>query len=141
MIRHRVTKEVEKALIHCEPQVKYDVLESLQDLPRLIVDLIPLPGLTPEETSSDAAGEMDFLDFLDIGEDYIFGVGDVDGVGFLHDASGPFGSSDSSDCSDPYQAGTSSATSVEDDAYQSFDAKAVLAPESFHLNYPANNLY
>ncbi|KAJ4169333.1 hypothetical protein NW754_016367 [Fusarium falciforme] len=138
VIRHRVTKEVEKALMHYEPQVKHDIIESLRDLPRCIADLFPLPGLTSEETS-DMAEETGFLDFLDMGDDYIFG--DVDGTGFLNDNSATFGSSESSDCSDPYQAGTSSATSVEDDVYQSFDAKTGLAPESFHLSYSANNLY
>ncbi|RSL94459.1 hypothetical protein CDV31_014314 [Fusarium ambrosium] len=138
VIRHRVTKEVEKALMHYEPQVKNDIIESLRDLPRCIADLFPLPGLTSEETS-DMAEETGFLDFLDMGDDYIFG--DVDGTGFLNDNSATFGSSESSDCSDPYQAGTSSATSVEDDVYPSFDAKTGLAPESFHLSYSSNNLY
>ncbi|KAJ4326042.1 hypothetical protein N0V84_003262 [Fusarium piperis] len=140
VICHRVTKEVEKALINCEPQVKNDVMEGLQDLPRVIADLFPLPGLTSQETS-DMTGETGFFDFLNVGDEFIFGAGDVYGADFLNDVSGPFGSSDSSDCSDPYQAGTSSATSVEDDVDQSFDAKAGLAPESFHLNYSANNLF
>ncbi|RSL62377.1 hypothetical protein CEP54_005797 [Fusarium duplospermum] len=138
VIRDHVTREVEKALIHYEPQVKDDVMERLQDLPRRLAGHIPIPGLSSEETSN-MAGEASFLDFLDIGDEYIFGG--VDGTGLLNEeAPAALVPSDSSDCSDPYQAGTSSATSVEDD-YQTFDAKTALAPESFYLSYSANNLY
>lgn len=140
IIHDHVTRAVEKALMHYESQVKDDVMERLQDLPHQVASHIPLPGMTSEETSN-MAGEAGFLDFLDICDmGYEDMVGGVDGgTSFPNDASGIFEFSDSSDCSDPYQAGTSSATSVEDD-YQSFDAKTGMAPESFYLGYPANNL-
>ncbi|KAF4972376.1 hypothetical protein FZEAL_9605 [Fusarium zealandicum] len=145
-IRQRVKQKVDKAFMNYAPHVKSDVSDMLQDLPRWIADIFPLPGLTSEETSNavEASGDLDFLESCDdsfdmdaMGDDY-FGSS---GAGYS-DLLGPsdvFISSESSDCSDPYQAGDSSATSVQDDAvYQYCDSKAGLMQTSLDMNYPSN---
>ncbi|KAM5355565.1 hypothetical protein ACJ41O_002211 [Fusarium nematophilum] len=145
VIRHHVTLEVERALNDVEPKLRSDVLERLHDLPRRIADCLPFPGLSSEETSdmADTSGFFSFLDDLDADAyaDDCFDFQSIDDPALLG-VSDSFGLSESSDYSDPYQAGDSSATSLQDDTtYQDFDSKTAIAPESFHLSYSSHGFY
>lgn len=119
-------------------------MERLQELPRIIADQLPFPGLSSEETSTaaDNIGLFTCLDSLDT-EDY----GD-DSFDFYSLDNGMVPNPpalellESSDSSDACQAGDSSATSVGDDMiYQQFDYKPVLMPTSIDFSLPGNGYY
>ncbi|KAF4449151.1 hypothetical protein F53441_7547 [Fusarium austroafricanum] len=125
-IQHQVAMVVENAFIDWEPRIKFSVMERLQELPRILANqLPPFPGLSSEETST-AADDLGFFSYLDslVSEDYgdeSFDFQALDDGAALNDSSA-LDMVESSDSSDAYQAGDSSATSVGDDTmYQQFD--------------------
>ncbi|KAF4970737.1 hypothetical protein FSARC_2294 [Fusarium sarcochroum] len=142
VIRRQVTMVVAKAFDDCEPQMKSNVLDRLQDLPRLIAERLPFPGLSSEETST-ATDDLGFFSYLDS-----FGLDDYGEESFdfqglddaaLFDSSNTLGIGESSDSSDAYQAGDSSATSVGDDTtYQQFEYKPGLIPTGIDFGIPDN---
>ncbi|PNP83233.1 hypothetical protein FNYG_03555 [Fusarium nygamai] len=147
-IQHQVAMVVEDAFNDWEPQMKVTVMERLQELPRIIADKLPFPGLSPEETSTaaDDFGLYSCLDYYsfapeDLGEEPFDFQAIDDGV-MLHN-SATFDMNESADSSDTYQASDSSATSLGDDAaYQQFDYKAsTMMPNSIDLRLPNNGGY
>ncbi|CZR33956.1 uncharacterized protein FPRO_01504 [Fusarium proliferatum ET1] len=146
-IEHQVAMVVEDAFNDWEPQMKVTVMERLQELPRIIADKLPFPGLSPEETST-AADDFGLYSCLDC---YSFAPEDLGGEPFDFQAiddgamlnnSETFDMNESTDSSDAYQASDSSATSLGDDAaYQQFDYKAAMMPNSIDLSLPSNGGY
>jgi hypothetical protein len=103
-------------------------MQRLQELPRIIAESLPFPGLDSEETSTaaDTIGLFDCLDSL--GPDFDFSELDS-GIGIQHQL--PLEFTESSDSSDTFQAGDSSATSVGDDTtYQQFDFKSAMLTQN-----------
>jgi hypothetical protein len=135
---------VEDAFIDWEPQMKVFVMERLQELPRIIADKLPFPGLSPEETST-AADDFGLYSCLD---SYSFAPEDLGEEPFDFQAiddghnSATLDMTESTDSSDAYQASDSSATSLGDDAaYQQFDYKTVTMPTSIDFSLPINGGY
>ncbi|KAF6529986.1 hypothetical protein HZS61_001298 [Fusarium oxysporum f. sp. conglutinans] len=132
-IQHQVAMAVEDAFNDWEPQMKVTVMERLQELPRIIADKLPFPGLSPEETSTaaDDFGLYSCLDYYsfapeDLGEEP-FDFQAIDDGAMLNN-SATLDMNESTDSSDAYQASDSSATSLGDDAaYQQVDYKAALS--------------
>jgi hypothetical protein len=138
---------VEDAFNDWEPQMKVTVMERLQELPRIIADKLPFPGLSSEETSTaaDDFGLYSCLDYYsftpeDLGEEPFDFQAIGDGA-MLH-YSAMFDMNESADSSDTYQASDSSATSLGDDAtYQQLDYKVSMMPNSIDLSLPNNGGY
>ncbi|KAF9772808.1 hypothetical protein IL306_009448 [Fusarium sp. DS 682] len=144
-IQQQVAMAVEDAFIDWEPQMKISVMERLQELPRIIADKLPFPGLSPEETST-AADDVGFFSYLDsfVSDDYgdePFDFQALDNEAMMKN-SATLDLIESSDSSDAYQTGDSSATSLGDDtAYQQFDYKAVMVPTSIDFSLQNNEYY
>jgi len=145
-VRQQIAKTVSEAFNDCAPQLKINVVESLQEaLPRILAGLLPYPGLDSEETSNatDTLGLFDLIDPFnsDLYEEEPFNFYEIDhGVGIQDTLPPEF--SEFSDSSDTYQAGDSSATSVGDDAsYQQFDIKSMVLPQNLDYNLPGNCFY
>ncbi|RGP63347.1 hypothetical protein FLONG3_9908 [Fusarium longipes] len=145
-VRHHVTKTVDEAFGEYEGQIKTTVMQSLQQLPRIIAELLPFPGLDSEETSTAAntIGLFDCIDSLgpDIYDSQPFDFGEIDnGNGFQTEFQLAF--TDSSESSDTCQAGDSSATSVGDDAtyQQQFDFKSAIMTQNTDYSVPNANFY
>jgi hypothetical protein len=138
---------VEDAFNDWEPQMKVTVMERLQELPRIIADKLPFPGLSPEETSTaaDDFGLYSCLDYYsfapeDLGEEP-FDFQAIDDGAMLNN-SATLDMNESTDSSDAYQASDSSATSLGDDAaYQQVDYKAAVMPSSIDFSSPNNGGY
>ncbi|KAF5021373.1 hypothetical protein F66182_6562 [Fusarium sp. NRRL 66182] len=142
VIHRHVTMAVAKALDDFEPQVKSNILDRLQDLPRMIAERIPFSGLSSEETST-AADELGFLSCLDSFGPDDYGEDSFDFEGLdnpaIFNSSDTWAMAEPSDSSDADPAVDSSATSVEDDTtYQHFDYKSVLLPASIDFG-PLDN--
>ncbi|KAF5532829.1 hypothetical protein FNAPI_12843 [Fusarium napiforme] len=146
-IEHQVAMVVEDAFNDWEPQLKVTVMERLQELPRIIADQFPFPGLSPEETSTaaDDFGLYSCLDYYsfapeELGEEP-FDFQAIDDGAMLNN-SATFEMNESTDSSDAYQASDSSATSLGDDAaYQQFDYKAAVMPNGIDISFPNNDGY
>uniref|UniRef100_A0A0D2XAM2 C2H2-type domain-containing protein n=1 Tax=Fusarium oxysporum (strain Fo5176) TaxID=660025 RepID=A0A0D2XAM2_FUSOF len=146
-IQHQVAMAVEDAFTDWEPQMKVTVMERLQELPRIIADKLPFPGLSPEETSTaaDDFGLYSCLDYYsfapeDLGEQP-FDFQAIDDGAMLNN-SATLDMNESTDSSDAYQASDSSATSLGDDAaYQQVDYKAAVMPSSIDFSFPNNGGY
>ncbi|KAM0258141.1 hypothetical protein ACHAPA_011404 [Fusarium lateritium] len=144
-IERQVVLAVEEAFGGCYPQLRSNVMEHLQELPRILADQVPFPGLSPEETSTAADNIglftcLDSLDTEDYGEDS-FDFYSLDNE-IVPSNPSALEMVESSDSSDAYQAGDSSATSVGDDmTYQQFDYKPVLMPTSLDFSLPGNGYY
>jgi hypothetical protein len=120
-------------------------MERLQELPRIIADQLPFPGLSSEETSTaaDNIGLFTCLDSLDTDDygDESFDFYNLDNE-IVSNNPPALDMAESSDSSDTYQAGDSSATSVGDDmTYQEFDYKPVLMPTSLDFSLTGNGYY
>lgn len=145
-VRQQIAKTVSEAFNDCAPQLKINVVESLQEeLPRILAGLLPYPGLDSEETSNaaDTFGLFDLIDPFnsDLYEEEPFNFHDIDQGVVIQDPFPPE-SSEFSDSSDTYQAGDSSATSVGDDAsYQQFDTKFMVMPQNLDFSVPGNCFY
>ncbi|KAH7197304.1 uncharacterized protein B0J16DRAFT_366530 [Fusarium flagelliforme] len=145
-VRQQIAKTVSEAFIDCAPQLKINVVESLQEaLPRILAGLLPYPGLDSEETSNaaDTLGLFDLIDPFnsDLYEEEPFDFHDIDQGVVIQDPFPPE-FSEFSDSSDTYQAGDSSATSVGDDAsYQQFDTKFIAMPQNLDFSVPGNCFY
>ncbi|GKT98394.1 hypothetical protein FLAG1_00505 [Fusarium langsethiae] len=144
-VRHHVTKTVNEAFGDFEPQIKSEVMQRLQELPRIIAELLPFPGLNSEETSSatDTIGLFDCFSSLDPnvynGEDFDFSVLD-NGIHIQNQLQ--LGFTDSSDSSDTYLAGDSSGTSVGDGtAYQQVDFKPTMQTQNVDYNLFSTQFY
>jgi hypothetical protein len=144
-IERQVVLAVDEAFGDYYPQLRSNVMERLQELPRIIADQLPFPGLSSEETSTaaDNIGFFTCLDSLDT-EDYgddSFDFCSLDS-GIVPNNPSALEMVESSDSSDAYQAGDSSATSIGDDmTYQQFDYKPVLMPTSLDFSLPDNGYY
>jgi hypothetical protein len=144
-VRHHVTKTVDEAFGDFEPQIKSEVMQRLQELPRIIAELLPFPGLNSEETSSatDTIGLFDCFSSLDPnvynGEEFDFSVLD-NGICIQNQLQ--LGFTDSSDSSDTYLAGDSSGTSVGDGtAYQQVDFKPTMQTQNVDYNLFSTQFY
>ncbi|KAM0236598.1 hypothetical protein ACHAP5_009329 [Fusarium lateritium] len=144
-IERQVVLAVDEAFGGYFPQMRSNVMERLQELPRIIADQLPFPGLSSEETSTAADNIglftcLDSLDTEDYGEDS-FDFYSLDNE-IVPSNPSALEMAESSDSSDAYQAGDSSATSVGDDmTYQQFDYKPVLMPTSLDFSLPDNVYY
>ncbi|KAL6919777.1 hypothetical protein ACHAP8_008456 [Fusarium lateritium] len=144
-VRHHVTKTVNEAFGDFVPQIKGEVMQRLQELPRIIAELLPFPGLNSEETSSatDTIGLFDCFNSFDPnvydGENFDFSVLDNE-IGIQNQLQ--LGFTESSDSSDTYLAGDSSGTSVGDDtAYQQFDFKPTMLIQNIDYNIPSSTQF
>ncbi|CZS76279.1 unnamed protein product [Fusarium graminearum] len=144
-VRHHVTKTVNEAFGDFVPQIKGEVMQRLQELPRIIAELLPFPGLNSEETSTvtDTIGLFDCFNSFDPnvcnGDDFDFSVFDT-GIDIQNQLQ--LGFTESSDSSDTYLAGDSSGTSVGDDtAYQQFDFKPAMLTQNIDYNLPSTQFY
>ncbi|QPC66701.1 hypothetical protein HYE67_008932 [Fusarium culmorum] len=144
-VRHHVTKTVNEAFGDFVPQIKGEVMQRLQELPRIIAELLPFPGLNSEETSTatDTIGLFDYFNSFDPnvcnGDDFDFSVFDT-GINIQNQLQ--LGFTESSDSSDTYLAGDSSGTSVGDDtAYQQFDFKPAMLTQNIDYNLPSTQFY
>ncbi|KAJ4130997.1 hypothetical protein NW768_006537 [Fusarium equiseti] len=145
-VRQQIAKTVSEAFNDCAPQLKINVVESLQEqLPRILAGLLPYPGLDSEETSNaaDTLGLFDCLESFDsyLYEEEPFDFYEIDhGVDIQDPLPPEF--SEYSDSSDTYHAGDSSATSVGDDAsYQQYDIKSMAMPQNLDCNVPSKYFY
>jgi hypothetical protein len=144
-VRHHVTKTVNEAFGDFVPQIKGEVMQRLQELPRIIAELLPFPGLNSEETSSatDTIGLFDCFNSFDPNsynvEDFDFNVLPHE-IGIENQLQ--LGFTESSDSSDTYVAGDSSGTSLGDDtAYQQFDFKPTMSTQNIDYNLPPSTQF
>ncbi|KAF5671016.1 hypothetical protein FHETE_4272 [Fusarium heterosporum] len=145
-IEQQVILAVDEAFGNRESQLKSDVMERLQELPRIIADQLQFPGLSSEETSTvaDNLGLFTFdLDFLNQ-QEYEDGSFDFYTLnnGPVLDNPSALEIAESPDSSDAYQAGESSATSLGDDTtYQQFNYKPGMMAASLDFSLPGNGHY
>ncbi|QPC75456.1 hypothetical protein HYE68_006208 [Fusarium pseudograminearum] len=144
-VRQHIALAVNEALDDYEPRVKSEIVLRLQDLPRTIIELFPMPGLNPEETSTatDSIGLFDCFNSIDpnVYNEEAFDFSALDtGIDIQNQLQ--LGFTESSDSSDTYLAGDSSGTSVGDDtAYQQFDFKPAMLTQNIDYNLPSTQFY